>query len=255
MKTKTKTSWWLWILGATLALEGYNRLKALQQPVAYSPYPLKEHLWQDWALRYVQVGQGSPLLLIHDINPHLSSDVFSADLEVLAQHHTVYVLNLPGFGFSQAKDVHFDRMLLTHAISDFIREVIGGACHVFADGLAATAVANVPDTLLHSITLRNPAAHSPTSRWLSRLLDVPVWGEAFWVHVGHYRTESRFVARACARGVWNAQLFYLLEAGRVPITVLGDSVLCHSIVTHVSNIRSVELKSAETYLAHLSALS
>ena len=49
-------------------------------------------------LRYLKTGSGAPLLLMHTIRTQL--DYFQEVIPVLAQHYTVYAVDLPGHGYS-----------------------------------------------------------------------------------------------------------------------------------------------------------
>jgi len=69
-------------------------------------------------------GQGQPLLFIHSINAAASS----YEMRPLALHYAgkrpVYVLDLPGYGFSERSRRTYHPALFTHAISDFVDHVI-----------------------------------------------------------------------------------------------------------------------------------
>ncbi len=49
-------------------------------------------------LRYLKIGQGDPLVLIHTVRTQL--DLFQRLIPLLADRYTIYALDLPGFGWS-----------------------------------------------------------------------------------------------------------------------------------------------------------
>lgn len=49
-------------------------------------------------LRYLKAGKGDPIILLHTIRTQL--DYFQEVIPMLAKHHTVYALDLPGHGYS-----------------------------------------------------------------------------------------------------------------------------------------------------------
>lgn len=70
-------------------------------------------------IRYIKVGSGKPLILLHTIRNRL--EYFERVLPFLTKSFTVYALDLPGFGDSPVnKDVNYDQAYMTKAISDFI---------------------------------------------------------------------------------------------------------------------------------------
>jgi pimeloyl-ACP methyl ester carboxylesterase len=73
-------------------------------------------------LRYLQAGSGKPLLLLHTIRTQL--DYFQAVIPQLAQHYTVYALDLPGHGYSSInKRVQYDEPYLRNAVIGFIQQL------------------------------------------------------------------------------------------------------------------------------------
>lgn len=73
-------------------------------------------------LRYLQAGSGKPLLLLHTIRTQL--DYFQEVIPKLAQHFTVYALDLPGHGYSSI-DTHaqYDEPYLRSGVIGFIQQL------------------------------------------------------------------------------------------------------------------------------------
>lgn len=73
-------------------------------------------------LRYLQAGSGRPLLLLHTIRTQL--DYFQAVIPQLAQHYTVYALDLPGHGYSSIdRRAQYDEPYLRSGVIGFIEQL------------------------------------------------------------------------------------------------------------------------------------
>ncbi len=94
-------------------------------------------------MRYLKVGQGDPLVLIHTLRTQL--EYFEKVIPDLAKRYTVYALDLPGHGQSDITNQKHVKPLFIHHVSEFINklklenvtlvgESIGGA---IALGIAA----------------------------------------------------------------------------------------------------------------------
>jgi len=100
-------------------------------------------------MRYLKMGQGEPLVLIHTLRTQL--DYFSKIIPELAKHYTVYALDLPGHGYSDiTKQVH-DKPLFIHHVTELIKtlkledvtlvgESVGGSISL---GIAAQAKVSI----------------------------------------------------------------------------------------------------------------
>lgn len=94
---------------------------------------------------YRKAGDGPPLLLIHGIGAGCSSYEWRHVFGALAEKHTVYALDLLGFGKSDKPRVAYSADLYLDLIDDFCRQVIGvgdgrGEADVVATSLSAAYV-------------------------------------------------------------------------------------------------------------------
>lgn len=101
-------------------------------------------------LRYLKAGSGPPLVLLHTIRTQL--DYFQAAIPALADHHTVYALDLPGHGHSSIDtQASYDEPHFRSAVVSFIEklglddvtlvgESIGGV-------LALTVASTIPERI------------------------------------------------------------------------------------------------------------
>ena len=67
----------------------------------------KTYDWRFGKIHYTKQGQGSPLLLIHDIMPGASGYEWNAVTKELATEHTVYTIDLLGCGRSEKPEITY----------------------------------------------------------------------------------------------------------------------------------------------------
>jgi pimeloyl-ACP methyl ester carboxylesterase len=71
-------------------------------------------------LRYIKVGQGPPLVLLHTLRTQL--DMFQRVIPTLSQHFDVYALDYPGHGFSDIPDVEYTPELFTKSVAGLLEQ-------------------------------------------------------------------------------------------------------------------------------------
>jgi len=148
-----------------------------------------EGLYYEWRFGrvYYEVhGNGSPLLLIHDLSPAASGHEWYRLIENLSKSHTVYVVDLPGCGRSEKNNLTYTNYVYVQLISDFIKNIINHKTTVVATGLSASFVimaCYTNEDLFDKLIFINPAnlkelAKSPSksSKTLKLLLDCPLIG-------------------------------------------------------------------------------
>ena len=120
-------------------------------------------------LAYTVGGSGSPLLLLHGLDAGRSMAEWRAVFDPLCQHHTVYALDLQGFGMSDTTPEGYNARDFAEQISHFIADVIGQPTFVIAAGESAVPaiMAARDNSLIQKLALICPAtsdAPSPHSR-------------------------------------------------------------------------------------------
>jgi pimeloyl-ACP methyl ester carboxylesterase len=113
---------------------------------AYYPTP-------DGDIFYKTAGSGKPLLLVHGIGAGCSSFEWRHVFAELAENHTVYALDLLGFGRSDKPPIAYSAQTYIDLLADFARDVMG----VGEDGSAADAIA----TSLSAAYIVTLARHEP----------------------------------------------------------------------------------------------
>jgi len=93
--------------------------------------------WRGRKVAYFVRGSGPPLLLLHSIHAAGWSYEWKDNVEAFARTHTVYALDLLGFGCSDRPAIRYTARLYLSLISDFAEEVIGGPCPIIASSLSA----------------------------------------------------------------------------------------------------------------------
>jgi pimeloyl-ACP methyl ester carboxylesterase len=126
--------------GAALgAAAAYNAMACHDVPPLANPVGGREGYfdWRGSRIAYTVRGSGSPVLLVHSIHASASSYEWRNNVEALARNHTVYTIDLLGFGRSSRPAARYSARLYIALLDDFAQQVIGGPCTVVANSLAA----------------------------------------------------------------------------------------------------------------------
>jgi pimeloyl-ACP methyl ester carboxylesterase len=126
--------------GAALgAAAAYNAMASHDVPPLANPIGGQEGFfdWRGSRIAYTVRGSGSPLLLVHSIHAAASSYEWRHNVEALARNHTVYTVDLLGFGRSSRPGTRYSARLYIALLDDFAQQVIGGPCTIVANSLAA----------------------------------------------------------------------------------------------------------------------
>lgn len=150
----------------------------------------KYYNWRFGNVYYKKCGSGSPLLLLHDINPSSSSYEWNELVRKLSNNHTVYTVDLLGCGRSDKPNITYTNFLYVQMISDFVKNVIGGKTDVAATGLTGSCVimaCHSNPELFNKIMLVNPESleilscvPGRNSKIRKFILELPVVGTAVY---------------------------------------------------------------------------
>ncbi len=173
---------------ATVVIHIINR-------VYYTIYIAKNHLrypknnyyeWRFGKIRYTKKGEGSPLLLIHDLKVGSSLYEFSKITDMLAKDHEVYSIDLLGYGLSDKPNMTYTNYLYVQLIIDFIKNIIGKKTDIIATGDSAPIILmachNDPEAVDKMIFINPQNLYdsnqipSKQTKAFKLLLDVPVIG-------------------------------------------------------------------------------
>ncbi|MCI8342570.1 MAG: alpha/beta hydrolase [Firmicutes bacterium] len=97
--------------------------------------------WLHGNVSYKKTGTGSPMLFIHSLFLGAGRHEFWRNVEEASKKHTVYAVDMPGYGFSSKPKITYTAFVLAGFINDFITHVIGRPTAVVAsNGGAMPAV-------------------------------------------------------------------------------------------------------------------
>ncbi len=179
--------------------------------------------WKFGSIAYSVCGEGSPILLIHDLNSYSSSYEWHKVIRSFSRTHTVYAIDLLGCGHSDKPNITYTTYMYTQLIHDFVVNVINRRTNVIASGDAAPltimSACNNPD-IFNNIILVNPqsirsAMANPDKKSNMRriLLNSPVIGTLLY---------NICVSRKNLKKIFSKSLYY--NEGSLP-SVLIDA--CH----------------------------
>ena len=141
-------------------------------------------------LRYITVGEGSPLVLLHTLRTQL--DMFQKVIPQLSQHFQVYAVDYPGHGFSDIPKVHYTPSFFAASVSRFLDMMdIKGAtvAGVSIGGTLTLILAAEHNPRVKKAIAINPYDYDAgrgvlRSSWLAKLLfslnNVPIIGSTNW---------------------------------------------------------------------------
>ncbi len=146
--------------------------------------------WRYGNIYYTKQGQGSPLLLIHDLHPASSSMEWSKFVKKLEKDHTVYAIDLLGCGRSDKPFFTYTNYMYVQLITDFIKKVIEEKTDVIATGDSGSftlMAANMDESIIHRIFLISPspldslqANPNKKDNFLKSLLELPIIGTFYY---------------------------------------------------------------------------
>ena len=114
-------------------------------------------------IAYARRGLGDPVVLLHGLYPGASHHEFDHNVSALQTRHTVYALDLLGFGQSDVPRIAHTADMHQHFVRDFIAGVIGAPAAVVASGAACGVAARLgvyDDGLLSRLVLLAPPNQS-----------------------------------------------------------------------------------------------
>ncbi len=181
-------------------------------------------------------GDGPPLLLVHSVNAAASAAEVRPLFDRYRASHTVYAVDLPGFGLSARPDVVYTPRLMTdalHALNAEIRRR-SGSSRIDALGVSLGCEFVARAALEQPLHWRRLALVSPTGldghtprrgkpgssrkkRWLYALLSNPAWAQPLFnaltrPGVVRYFLQRTWGSKAIDEPVWA----YAVQSARQP---------------------------------------
>lgn len=142
--------------------------------------------WRLGNIHYTRTGHGKPILLVHDLASSSSAYEWKYLTAKLAEHHTVYTIDMLGFGRSEKPNLTYTSYLYVQLLCDFIKSEIGHRTDIVATGsssaLAIMACSQSPE-LFDQLIFINPESILTCSQLPSKnaklyklILDLPIVG-------------------------------------------------------------------------------
>ncbi len=141
-------------------------------------------------LRYVDVGEGPPLVLLHTLRTQL--DMFQKMVPKLSKYFRVYALDYPGHGFSDIPSVEYTPEFFTDVVARFLEQLniqdaivagesIGGSISLVLAARHNPRVKQVIAINAYDYDAgRGIMRGSPVAKLLFSLNNVPILGSTFW---------------------------------------------------------------------------
>ncbi len=142
--------------------------------------------WRFGKIRYTKKGNGSPLLLVHDLTLGSSGYEYHRLVDQLAKTHEVYTIDFLGYGLSDKPNMTYTNFLYVQMLTDFVKNVIGRKTDIIASGDSAPITVmtchNDPE-VFNRIVLINPQSieqlgqiPSKQTKALKLLIESPIVG-------------------------------------------------------------------------------
>lgn len=167
----------LWAGAAVAVPAAINAVIASRAGTAEQPLPgdLGYYDWIYGRVAFYRMGQGDPLLLVHNPNAGGSSWEWRKVFPELANHYTVYALDLLGFGLSEKPRVAYSGRMFGELVHDFLEDVVCCPAHGIGSALGASYLVNTAvrrPELLRRLVLVNPTG---VAMMLSLPAEVAIW--------------------------------------------------------------------------------
>lgn len=134
----------------TLVIAAVNKIIYIFSSLDNRLYDSNSHYyeWKFGKVHYTVSGQGKPLLLVHGLHNGASLYEFNKLVKTLSKQHTVYSLDLIGFGKSEKPKITYTAYLYVQLLSDFTQNIIEGKADIITSG-KSNAIATM-------LTLQHP---------------------------------------------------------------------------------------------------
>ena len=225
---------------AVLSIEAWNRMifKKMQEKESLTCVEGDFYEWKHGTFFYKKItgGAGHPIVILHDLFPNQNADNCDKLMNQLAQHRTVYSMDLLGCGRSDKPAITYTNFLYVLQVVECIEKIVGQPVHLVAKGRSAAiavAVAKykpeyvVQLSLLDPVEEENKKMPDQTSKLLKALIELPVFGTLLY-HMAFSNSESAHMGGANARYLYasivgrytNMDVEWMPEELDIPIHVI-----------------------------------
>lgn len=160
-----------------------------------------QYSWRFGNIFYTKKGNGSPILLIHELKCTASAAEWKSLINHLSKDHTVYALDLIGCGRSEKPKMTYTNYIYVQLINNFIKDVIGARTDIITSGsssnIAIMGCYSEPE-LYHRIIMVNPLSMKEMIKYpktnhktLKYLIELPLIGTTIYNMVTSYGTTFK----------------------------------------------------------------
>lgn len=253
MKTKNKFMTMLILAsGATASialLNKYIKFSATSKSLMPEAQPCC-YKWRLGQIHYTKMGNGKPLLLIHELNEASSGYEWNQLISRLKNEYTVYTIDLLGCGRSEKPNLTYTNYLYVQLLCDFIKSEIGHRTNIIATGessaITIMACNNNPE-LFEQLMLINPNSILECSQIPSKhaklykfILDLPIIGTLLY-HIASSRNlleesfeEKYFYNPYSAKNTYIDHYFESAHLGHYPKAIYS-SLKCNYTKCNIVN--------------------
>lgn len=142
--------------------------------------------WKFGKIHYITKGSGKPVLCIHSLKSGASSFEFNKLIKSLSKNHTVYAIDLLGYGNSEKPKMTYTAYMYVQLLHDFIKDVIQENTDIITSGNSNSFVTMLSlqnTNYIDKLIFINPGILSALSKnttkkyaALKYLLELPIIG-------------------------------------------------------------------------------
>lgn len=206
--------------------------------------------WKYGRIFYTKFGKGSPILLVHDLNPASSSIEWKRITKQLSQNHTVYSIDLLGCGRSDKPNLTYTNYLYVQLLTDFIKNVIHEKTDIAATGSSCSfsiMSCNMDPEYYNKIILINPEELSELAKIPGKrknaikfLMDLPVIGTFIYnIKYSNSKIRSQFLETYFSKNIFVPDMFVNTYYESAHIGNSKGKYLQSSIQANYTNINIV----------------
>ncbi|PKM93814.1 MAG: alpha/beta hydrolase [Firmicutes bacterium HGW-Firmicutes-1] len=147
--------------------------------------------WKFGKIHYTAMGSGKPILCIHSMKSGSSSYEFSKLTKQLAKNHTVYAIDLIGFGLSEKPKITYTAYMYVQLLHDFIKDVIQEDTDIITSGHSNSFVTMLSiqnSNYINKLIFINPGdltklSKNPIKKYsiLKYILETPIIGTMLYL--------------------------------------------------------------------------
>lgn len=155
-------------------------------------------LWDYGKVYYEKKGEGSPIVLLHDLASASSGYEWKKVSDELAKKHTVYIPDLLGCGRSDKPGTSYSNFLYVKFLSTFLKEVVNEPAVIVSSGNSSSfslLTGKFNSELVKEVICINPAnpyGYDQSKKFKDKLintvLSVPIYGTLLY---NHYLSQEK----------------------------------------------------------------